>query len=49
MKTYLFLARLHSGKLVMRVITGHKAVKAEMARVLNLRAFYKDFTVYSTL
>ena len=36
MKTYLFLAQLHSGKLVLRVIKGHAAVKVEMDRVLKL-------------
>lgn len=48
MKTYFFYAQLHSGKLVARVITGHAAVKEEMERVLKLRAFYKNFEVYST-
>jgi len=49
MKTYLFFARLHSGKFVMRVIVGHKAVRTEVERVLNLKAFYKDFEVYKTI
>lgn len=48
MKTYFLFAKMHSGKLVLRVITGHRAVLDEMDRITKLRAFYKDYEVYST-
>jgi hypothetical protein len=48
MKTYLLFAHLHSGKCVARVITGHKAVKEEMERLLNLKRYYKNYEVYAT-
>lgn len=48
MKTYLFFATLHSGKFVVRVIKGHKALMDEVDRVLKLRAYYSNYEVYVT-